>query len=148
MNKGKCGKRDRSSYRPVSVLENISMIMERNDLSQILCYFIKHNLIFIDQFAFLKKTLYHRMSQRIIYDWYEGLNKGEVVMVFFVLFFIFCWHQKVLWLHQSCNTPGIVSSVWQMWPRFFLISINDLPHHMYVLSPVIYLLMIVLFYNG
>ena len=50
-------KRDRSNYRPTSVLGSINMIMERNDHSQILSYFIKHNLIIIYQFAFLKKTL-------------------------------------------------------------------------------------------
>ena len=48
-------KRDRSNYRPTSVLGSISMIMENH--SQILFYFIKHNLIIIDQFAFLKNTL-------------------------------------------------------------------------------------------
>ena len=48
-------KRDRSNYRPTSVLGSISMIMERNDHSQVLSCFIKHNLIIIDQVAFLKK---------------------------------------------------------------------------------------------
>ena len=60
--KGKGYKRDRSNYRPISVLGSISMVMERKDHSQILSYFIKHNLIVMDQFAFLKTTLPHDVS--------------------------------------------------------------------------------------
>ena len=61
-------KRDRFNYRHTPVLGSISTIMERNDRSQILSYIIKHNLIIIDQFVFLKKPLYHRMSPS--YDWW------------------------------------------------------------------------------
>ena len=61
-------KRDRSNYRPTSVLGSISMIMERNDHSQILSYFIKHNLIIIDQFAFLKKHFTTGCLHRMIDD--------------------------------------------------------------------------------
>ena len=93
-------KRDRSNYRPTSVLGSISMIMERNDHSQILSYFIKHNLIIIDQFAFLKKTFYHRMSPS--YDWWLVWSPQRG----WICYGVFCWHQKVLWLHQSCNTSA------------------------------------------
>ena len=61
-------KRDRSNYRPTSVLGSISMIMERIDHSQILSYFIKHNLIIIDQFAFLKKHFTAGCLHRMIDD--------------------------------------------------------------------------------
>ena len=60
-------KRDRSNYRPTSVLGSISMIMERNDHSQILSCFIKQNLIIIDQFEFLKD---HFTTWCPSYDWW------------------------------------------------------------------------------
>ena len=66
--KEKGDKRDRSNYRPMSVLGSISMIMERKDHSQILSYFIKHNFIIIDQFAFLKKHFTKGCLHRIIHD--------------------------------------------------------------------------------
>ena len=60
------------------------MIMERYVHSQILSYFIKHNLIIIDQFAFLKKHFTTGCLHLMIDDQYEALNKGEFVMAFFV----------------------------------------------------------------
>ena len=60
--KGKEDKNDRSNYRPISVLGSISMIMEREVHSQILSYFIKHDLITIDQFAFLINILLQDVS--------------------------------------------------------------------------------------
>ena len=59
---GKCDKLDSSNYRPISVLQSINMIMERKD------HFIKHNLIIIDQFAFLKKHFTTGCLHRIIDD--------------------------------------------------------------------------------
>ena len=44
------------------------MIMERKDHSQILSYFIKHNLIIIDQLAFLKNYFTTGCLHRIIDD--------------------------------------------------------------------------------
>ena len=51
--------------------------------SQILSYFIKHDLITIDQFAFLKNHSTTGCLHRIIDDWYEALNEGEFVMACF-----------------------------------------------------------------
>ena len=31
----------------------------------------------------------------------------------------FCWHQKVLWLHQSCNTSAKLISVWHTLPDVY-----------------------------
>ena len=59
------------------------MIMEREIPSHSLCYFIKHNLISIDQFAFLEKHSTAGCLHHIIDDWYEVLNEGEFVMVCF-----------------------------------------------------------------
>ena len=109
--KEKGDKNDRSNCRPISVLGSISMIIEREVHSQILSYFIKHDLITIDQFAFLKNHSTTGCLHRIIDDWYEALNEGEFIRACFFL------HQKVLWLHQSCNTPAKVSSTWHTWSR-------------------------------
>ena len=81
--KRKGDKNDRSNYRPISVLGSISMIMEREVHSQILSYFIKHDLITIDQFAFLKNHSTTGCLHRIIDGWYEALNEGEFVMACF-----------------------------------------------------------------
>ena len=59
------------------------MIMEREVRSQILFYFIKHDLITIDQFAFLKNHSITGCLHRIIDDWYEALNEGEFVVACF-----------------------------------------------------------------
>ena len=61
------------------------MIVEREVRSQILDYFIKHDLItiYIDQFAFLKKHSTAGCLHRIIDDWYEAFNEGEFVMAYF-----------------------------------------------------------------
>ena len=83
VHKGKGDKNDRSNYRPLSVLGSISMILEREVHSQILSYFTKHDLITIDQFAFLKKHSTTGCLHRVIDDWYEVLNESEFVMACF-----------------------------------------------------------------
>ena len=35
---------------------------------------------------------------------------------------MFFLHQKVLWLHQSCNTPAKVSSIWHTWSRVAMVQ--------------------------
>ena len=52
--KGKGPKTEESNFRPISILGTLSMIIEREVQSQLLSYFVKHDLITIDQFAFLK----------------------------------------------------------------------------------------------
>ena len=81
--KGKGDKNDKNFYRPISVIATISMIMEREVHSQIMTYFTVHNLITIDQFAFLK---YHSTStclHRMMDDWYEAMNENEFIITCF-----------------------------------------------------------------
>ena len=54
--KGKGSKQDESNYRPISVLATLSVIMEREVSKQVMSYLLEHDLISIDQFAFLKKS--------------------------------------------------------------------------------------------
>ena len=63
------------------------MSMGRKFHSQILSYFIKHNLISVDQFAFLKKVFTTGCLYLIIDDWYEAVNEGEFAMFCFLLLF-------------------------------------------------------------
>ena len=78
--KGKGSKNDQSNYRPISVLGCISMIIEREVQSQLMTYFTKHDLITIDQFAFLKNHSTVGCLHRLIDDWYEAINEGEYIM--------------------------------------------------------------------
>ena len=59
------------------------MIMEIEVHSQILSYFIRHDLITIDQFAFLKNHSTTGCLHRIIDDLYEALNEGQFAMAWF-----------------------------------------------------------------
>ena len=56
------------------------MIIEREVQSQLLSYFIKYDLITIDQFAFLKNHSTVTCLHRIIDDWYEAMNEREYIM--------------------------------------------------------------------
>ena len=100
------------------------MIMERKDHSQI---FIKHTLIIIDQFAFLNMHFTTGFLHRIIDDWYETLNCGEFVKVFFFCLFLFLLLSKYALApsitQYSCKSELCIAYVAQS----FLISINDPP---------------------
>ena len=78
--KGKGPKTEESNFRPISILRSLSMIIEREVQSQLLSYFIKHDLIAIDQFAFLKNHSTVTCLHRIIDDWYEAINDREYIM--------------------------------------------------------------------
>ncbi len=52
--KGKGPRTDKGKYRPISVLSYVFNIMEKKIQAQILKYFVEHDFISIDQFAFQK----------------------------------------------------------------------------------------------
>ena len=81
--KGKGSKTEKSNFRPISVLGCISMIMEREVQSQLMAYFIEHDMISSDQFAFLKNHSTVGCLHRLVDDWYEAINEGEYVMACF-----------------------------------------------------------------
>ena len=81
--KGKGSKNDESSYRPISVISVIAMIMEREVAKQVMKYLIDHELISVDQFAFLKHHSTTTSLHRLIDDWFEAFNEGEFVLACF-----------------------------------------------------------------
>ena len=81
--KGKGSKYEESNYRPISVIASIAMILEREVAKQIMKYLIDHDLISVDQFAFLKGHSTVTSLHRLIDDWYDAFNEGEYVMACF-----------------------------------------------------------------
>ena len=77
--KNKGSKHDMSNYRPISILPILSMMMEREIQTQLVDYFVEHDLINIDQFAFLKHHSTVTCLHRLLDDWYEAINEGEFV---------------------------------------------------------------------
>ena len=82
--KGKGSKWEESNFRPISVLPMIAMILEKEIQIQVLNYFIKNDLICIDQFAFLKNHSSVLCLHRLIDDWLEAINNGEFIMSCFI----------------------------------------------------------------
>ena len=78
--KGNGGKNDENNYRPISVIANISMVMEREVHSQIMDYFITHHFFTIDQFAFLKRHSTVTSLHRMLDEWYEAINENEFIV--------------------------------------------------------------------
>ena len=81
--KGKGSKYDESSYRPISVIATLAMILEREVAKQIMEYLLSNDLISIDQFAFLKHHSTVTSLHRLIDDWMEAFNEGEYVLACF-----------------------------------------------------------------
>ena len=82
--KRKGSKTDQISYRPIFVLGFIIMIMEKEVQAQLMTYFIDHDFLSIDQFAFLKNHSTVGCLHRIMDDWYEAINEGEIIMACFL----------------------------------------------------------------
>ena len=82
--KGKGSKWEESNYRPISVLPTLAMILEKEVQKQTLDYFILHDLISIDQFAYLKNHSSISCLHRLLDDWLEAINNGEYVMSCFI----------------------------------------------------------------
>ena len=82
--KGKGSKQDETNYRPISILASISIIMEREVSKQVMSYLIVHDLISVDQFAFLKNHSTVTSLHRLIDDWYEAINENEYIMACFI----------------------------------------------------------------
>ena len=77
--KGKGSQSVKSNYRPISVIPHIAKILEKEVQSQLMKYFIQHDLISLDQFAFLKNHSTQTCLHRVIDDWLEAFNEHEVI---------------------------------------------------------------------
>ena len=84
--KGKGDKEVFSNYRPISVVSHLAKIQEKLVQTQFISYLLRHDLITVEQSAFLKDHSTVTCLHRVIDDWIEALNDREVVAVCF--FFI------------------------------------------------------------
>ena len=82
--KGKGCLHAHGNYRPISVVGVIGKLMERNVYIQLLSYITDHHLISLDQFAFLKNHSTQTSLHRIIDDWLEAIDSGEIIGVSFL----------------------------------------------------------------
>ena len=82
--KGKGCNLTKSNYRPISVVCHIAKIIEREVQIQLIDYLTEHDLISVDQFAFLKNHSTQSCLHRVIDDWYEAINEGQMIGAIFL----------------------------------------------------------------
>jgi hypothetical protein len=82
--KGKGDKLDPGNYRPISVIGHIAKILEKLISIQFVKYMEDHKFISQDQSAYLKKHSTQTSLHRVINDWLEAFNEGELVGVCFL----------------------------------------------------------------
>ena len=81
--KGKGEKDVPSNYRPISVVSHLAKIQEKLVQTQFISYLRKHELITIEQSAFLMNHSTVTSLHRVVDDWHAILNDHEVVAVCF-----------------------------------------------------------------
>ena len=74
----------KSNFRLILIIGCISMIAQREVQSQLMSHCIKHKLITIGQFAFLKNHSAVGCRHTVINDWYDATNEGEYIMFCFL----------------------------------------------------------------
>ena len=72
-----------SNYRPILVVSHLAKIQEKLVQTQFMSYLLRHDLITVEQSAFLKDHSTVTCLHRVIDDWLEALNAREVVAVCF-----------------------------------------------------------------
>ena len=82
--KGKGSKTDKNNYRPISVVSHVAKIIEKAVQSQLIEYLIDHDMINVDQSAFLSNHSTLTSLHRVIDDFYEALNEKEKVAACFL----------------------------------------------------------------
>ena len=66
------------NYRPISVIGHIARLVESLVCSQIIHYLESHDFISHDQSAYLKRHSTQTSLHRVIDDWLENINEGEL----------------------------------------------------------------------
>ena len=82
--KGKGDRDDPGNYRPISVIGHIGKIMERVIFKQLLEYLTEHDFISRDQSAYLKHHSTQTSLHRVIDEWLDAMNEGQIVAVAFL----------------------------------------------------------------
>ena len=67
-----------SNYRPISVIGHIAKIVEQLMRSQLVAYLDEHSFITRDQFAYSKGHSTQTSLHRVIDDWLENVNEGQI----------------------------------------------------------------------
>ena len=77
--KGKGCKKTKGNYRPISVVCHVAKLVERQVQAQLLDYLTDHDMISVDQFAFLKNHSTQSSLHRVIDEFYESFNEHELL---------------------------------------------------------------------
>ena len=81
--KGKGSKLDPSNYRPISVVPHIAKILEKHVYSLCYNYLENHDLLTVDQSAFLQKHSTITSLHKVNDEWLESIENGEYIAVSF-----------------------------------------------------------------
>ena len=76
--KGKGNNNLECHYRPVSVLSQIAKILDKAVHDQLFTYLRSHNFISTDQSAFRKQHSTQTALHRVVDDWLESMDNGEI----------------------------------------------------------------------
>ena len=68
-----------SDYRPISVISYIAKIFERLVKDQLIEFIENNNIISQDQSAYLRGHSTQTSLHRVMDDWLESINEGEIV---------------------------------------------------------------------
>jgi hypothetical protein len=82
--KGKGDRLDPGNYRPISVICHIAKLLEKVVCKQLLNYLTDHKFITTDQSAYLKNHSTQTSLHRVVDDWLDAMNEGELVGVCFL----------------------------------------------------------------
>ena len=72
---------DEKNYRPISVISHIAKIVEQLICKQLVVYLEENHFISPDQSAYLKRRSTQTSLHRVIDDWLENTNEGEITGV-------------------------------------------------------------------
>ena len=75
-----------TNYRPISVIGHVVKLAESEVKHQLLSYLLRHNLITVDQSAYLKNHSTTTCLHKVIGDWQELINDGEKIGTCFLYF--------------------------------------------------------------
>jgi hypothetical protein len=77
--KGDGDRLNETNYRPISVIGHIVKLAECEVKEQLVHYLVTNGLITKDQSAYLKHHSTTTCLHRVIYDWQEAINDGEII---------------------------------------------------------------------
>ena len=70
-----------SNHRPISVIGHITKIVEQLISTQLVEYLDEHSFITPDQFAYLKGHSTQTCLHRVLDDWLENVNEGQITVM-------------------------------------------------------------------